>query len=429
MQVHKLVLAAAITAAFAAGILLAQFGLPAGLPFGGAAAQQQADATPDIRVQARALDDGRVEVAVQQRGEDGEWSGRQLPQRRFLSADAPPNRWLSSSAVESTTVPPAAAAEAADEKPLLCVIGHGHLNDYFWAIARSYSERAGRELGINLRWATHLHGAEQANAIRGCSADGATVIASTLADPEAVMPALQEADAAGARIITFNSGAEFAHEAGSELHISMDDHATGRLAGERFNDAGVSGRIVCLIHEDVNTGLDDRCDGLAETYSGGEVMPLHIPDDYDAEQTTQFTIDLLTNAEEPRAAGILALNVDTTLAVMEALSRVRGQLDYKPIVGSIGGSPDVSRLPLDLRNDHLAFLTNDLGPAQGYLITAALQMVQEFHVPERFVTGTSILKAVPFVINSGAARDSEHADELRDLVDASDRLSESGGGE
>lgn len=414
MRVHKLVLAVVVAAAFAGGILAAQFGSQ----LGGASAQPEAAAAPEIRVQARALEDGRVEVAIQQRGAGGEWGERQLPERRFVPSDAPTNRWLSSSALGSSAAAPVAA------RPLHCVIGHGHADDYFWAIAQSYSERAGRELGINLRWETHLHGAEQAAAIRQCSADGATVIAATLADPGAVTAALQEADQAGARIITFNSGAEFAQAAGSELHISIDDHATGRLAGERFNDAEVEGEVACLIHEDVNTGLDDRCDGLAETYAGGAVRRLHIPDDYDREQTTQFIIDLVSGAAAP--AGILALNVDTTLAAMEALSRVRGELDYKPIVGSIGGHPDIARLPLDLRNDHLAFLTNDLGPAQGYLITAALQMVQEFHVPERFVTGTSILKAVPFVINSGAARSADNADALRDLVEASDRL---GGGE
>ena len=418
MRVHKLVLAAVVAAAFAGGILAAQFGLQ----LGGASAQPQAEAAPEIRVQARALEDGRVEVAVQQRGSNGEWGARRLPERRFVPSDAPTNRWLSSSALGSAAAAPIAAPVAG--KPLHCLIGHGHADDYFWAIARSYSERAGRELGLNLRWETHLRGAEQAAAIRTCSADGATVIAATLADPEAVTAALQEADQAGARIITFNSGAEFAQAAGSELHISIDDHATGRLAGERFNDAEVDGEIACLIHEDVNTGLDDRCDGLAETYAGGAVRRLHIPDDYDREQTTQFIINLVRGAAAP--AGILALNVDTTLAAMEALSRVRSELDYKPIVGSIGGHPDISRLPLDLRNDHLAFLTNDLGPAQGYLITAALQMVQEFHVPERFVTGTSILKAVPFVINSGAARSADNADALRDLVEAADRL---GGGE
>ena len=414
MRVHKLILAAVVAAAFAGGILAAQFGLQ----LGGASAQPDAATAPEIRVQARALEDGRVEVAVQQRGDDGEWGERRLPERRFVPSDAPTNRWLSSSALGSS------AAATVAGKPLHCVIGHGQADDYFWAIARSYSARAGRELGINLRWETHLHGAEQAAAIRACSADGATVIAATLADPEAVTAALQEADQAGARIITFNSGAEFAQAAGSELHISIDDQATGRLAGERFNAAEVDGEIACLIHEDVNRGLDDRCDGLAETYAGGAVRWLHIPDDYDREQTTQFIIDLVSGAAAP--AGILALNVNTTLAAMEALSRVRGELDYKPIVGSIGGHPDIARLPLDLRNDHLVFLTNDLGPAQGYLITAALQMVQEFHVPKRFVTGTSILKAVPFVINSGAARSADNADALRDLVEAADRL---GGGE
>ena len=52
----------------------------------------------DVRVLARATDDGRTEVAVQQ-SHDGEWGEAVRPTQRFLSADATPGEWRASSAV------------------------------------------------------------------------------------------------------------------------------------------------------------------------------------------------------------------------------------------------------------------------------------------------------------------------------------------
>ncbi len=48
----------------------------------------------EVRVAAQALDDGRVEVALQERAPGAGWSERVLPARRFLPADAEPGRWL-----------------------------------------------------------------------------------------------------------------------------------------------------------------------------------------------------------------------------------------------------------------------------------------------------------------------------------------------
>ncbi|MCY3922756.1 MAG: hypothetical protein OXG27_10240, partial [Chloroflexi bacterium] len=49
----------------------------------------------EVRINARRLDDGRVEVGLQQRN-DKAWWPRQLPQSRFLPADAETGRWLNS---------------------------------------------------------------------------------------------------------------------------------------------------------------------------------------------------------------------------------------------------------------------------------------------------------------------------------------------
>ncbi len=46
------------------------------------------DETLEVRVSVERLDDGRVEIGLQQRGDDGEWGETQKPQRRFLAPDA-----------------------------------------------------------------------------------------------------------------------------------------------------------------------------------------------------------------------------------------------------------------------------------------------------------------------------------------------------
>lgn len=55
----------------------------------------------EVRVAAQRLDDGRVEVAIQEKQADGTWGERQRPTNRFLPADAPSGRWLTSSAVQT----------------------------------------------------------------------------------------------------------------------------------------------------------------------------------------------------------------------------------------------------------------------------------------------------------------------------------------
>ena len=57
------------------------------------------DSAGEVRVATRSLDDGRVEVAVQQRPADADWSDRQLPDAHFLPADVEPNVWRVSSGV------------------------------------------------------------------------------------------------------------------------------------------------------------------------------------------------------------------------------------------------------------------------------------------------------------------------------------------
>lgn len=151
---------------------------------------------------------------------------------------------------------------------LHCVISHGSDEDLFWGLAAESSVAAAGMLGINVRNEVYTNSAAQADAVRRCVADGAVAIATTLADPEAMQPAVRQAIAAGIPVISYNSGAEDAAEVGTALHISLDDLVAGRVAGEEFNRRGIEGNVLCVVHEPENQGLHDRCDGLTESFNG-----------------------------------------------------------------------------------------------------------------------------------------------------------------
>ena len=73
---------------------------------------QSDDAGAELRLSARRLDDGSVELGLQRRTADG-WSARILPDGRFLSLNVPNNEWLNSAAFALAESGPEEAAPAA----------------------------------------------------------------------------------------------------------------------------------------------------------------------------------------------------------------------------------------------------------------------------------------------------------------------------
>ena len=78
------------------------------------------------RVTARRLASGAVEVALQVRSPGGAWSGRLLPDRRFLPPRLEPGRWLVSSPVEPVLVQPQIVSfYGHPDVRAMGVLGHG----------------------------------------------------------------------------------------------------------------------------------------------------------------------------------------------------------------------------------------------------------------------------------------------------------------
>lgn len=348
---------------------------------------------PTVRVSALPHESGNLSVAVQLLGANGEWGERLLPRYRVVPADFEPERWLPSSGVETELSEP-------EERPLFCIVAHGDRNDYFWRLLRGYSRQAALDGNLDVRFTQSTSGAEQAAEIERCSADGAAVIAATLVDPETVTPALVAAKEAGARIITFNSGYEAAILSGSELHITLDDAAAGRLAAEEFNQHGATGAIGCVLHERSNVGLETRCDAFDDAYLGGEVVRIYLDEGASADQAEATIAARFSDPDEPAFAGLLTLSGSTSLqGALQAAIAAREDLDRDIKVGSIGVNLSIPGLLSDDFRRHVLFHIDAAAEVQGYLVTAALHMSYSYTTTARFILRPLILNATPFVYN------------------------------
>ena len=230
-------------------------------------------------------------------------------------------------------------------------------------------------------------------------------IAATLANPDAVTDALLAAKQAGARIVTFNSGASHARAAGSELHIALDDRAAGRLIGERLNEQGITGAAACLIHERQNVGLEERCQGLTQTYAGGEVRVTHLPTADDTEALQQRLRQLLLAEGDDANDVFVALSAGTSVAVAKEANAVEADgpvLEGKGLV-SMGYSLDQGvhrRARTQAGLDSLDLLgVADASEAQGWFIVSALTYVANFPLTPVFIEQPTIMLITPWNLN------------------------------
>jgi simple sugar transport system substrate-binding protein len=154
----------------------------------------------------------------------------------------------------------------------------------FWSVVKRGMDAACADLKVDCVWLPSNNDPEkQVQDIDQAVAEGSNGIASSLPSPDQLIPPLQAAVAAGIPVITLNSGVNDYQTIGALTHVGQTETIAGNGAGNRFNDLGAT-KILCGIQEQSNVALEERCDGLAETFSG-EVVKQFMG--LDADQTSQ----------------------------------------------------------------------------------------------------------------------------------------------
>ena len=163
----------------------------------------------------------------------------------------------------------AAGGHAAVDTPrwTFAMVTHSGDGDTFWDIEQSGAKQAARKDNIDFLYAHDADSGRQAQLVQSMidkKVDGLIV---TLAKPSAMKSVVTKAVRAGIPVVTINSGESQSKKFGALAHIGQDEAVAGEAVGTELNKRGRK-HALCVLHEQGNVGLEQRCDGVAKTFDG-----------------------------------------------------------------------------------------------------------------------------------------------------------------
>ncbi|MGE6738345.1 substrate-binding domain-containing protein, partial [Streptomyces sp. NPDC059900] len=156
----------------------------------------------------------------------------------------------------------------------IAMITHSGEGDTFWDIVQSGAKQAARKDNVEFLYSNDKEAKGQAELVQSAIDKKVDGIVVTLAKPEAMKAVLGKAEDAGIPVVTINSGGEFSAEFGALSHIGQDESVAGEAVGDELDKRGKK-KALCVIHEQGNVSLEQRCAGVKKTF-GGSVENLNV---------------------------------------------------------------------------------------------------------------------------------------------------------
>jgi simple sugar transport system substrate-binding protein len=198
----------------------------------------------------------------------------------------------------------------------IAVVTHGD-GGSFWSVAKKGAEDAAKDLGVTLKYSeSNNDPEEQAQLIEAAVTEGVDGLAVSAPNPDAIRDAVKTAVDAKIPVITLNSGAEESGSLGAITHVGQTETIAGEGAGAKLKEAGVT-KLICVIHEQGNIGLNQRCDGAKKGF-GGEVENVQVAGVKDV-STTLTEIQSKLESDDS-IDGVLTLNPDIAVAARDAIA-------------------------------------------------------------------------------------------------------------
>jgi simple sugar transport system substrate-binding protein len=230
--------------------------------------------------------------------------------------------------------------------------------DAFWAVVEKGARDAAATFGVELKSGGSGDPVEQSQLVENYVAAKVDGIIVSLANPDALKDAVKKAVDAGIPVITINSGVDVYKELGALTHIGQTEFVAGQGAGEKFNAAGAK-KVLCVIHEEANIGLEQRCDGLKDTFKG-EVERFNVATT--GVRDVAGTVSAIQNKliSDPSIDAVMSLNPVIAMAARDAIKAAGG----KQMLATFDLSPDVLAA---IEADEMLFAIDQQQYLQGYL--------------------------------------------------------------
>ncbi|MGW6907261.1 sugar ABC transporter substrate-binding protein [Streptomyces sp. NPDC054940] len=161
----------------------------------------------------------------------------------------------------------ASAGKADTPRMTVALVTHQSAGDTFWDIVRKGAEAAAAKDNVKLIYSNDPNAGTQANLVQNAIDQKVDGIAITLAKPDAMKDVVNKAKAAGIPVVGLNSGVTDWQKLGLMEFFGQDENVAGEALGKRLNEAGAK-KAVCVIQEQGNIGLEQRCAGVKKTFEG-----------------------------------------------------------------------------------------------------------------------------------------------------------------
>jgi simple sugar transport system substrate-binding protein len=238
----------------------------------------------------------------------------------------------------------------------IAMVTHGD-GGSFWAVAKRGAEDGAKAMGVKLAYQESNNDPQkQAQMIEAAVTQKVDGLAVSAPNVDAISSAVAKAVDAGIPVITLNSGAEESQALGAMTHVGQTEQIAGEGAGEKLKQAGVK-KVLCIIHEQSNIGLNQRCDGAKKGF-GGDVATLQVKGTDDI-QTTLTEIQSKLQADKS-FDGVLALNPDIAIAARDAVKGAGSSAK----VATFDLSGDVVK---SIQDGEILFAVDQQQYLQGYL--------------------------------------------------------------
>ncbi|MPY64284.1 substrate-binding domain-containing protein, partial [Streptomyces spongiae] len=161
----------------------------------------------------------------------------------------------------------ASAGKANTPRMTVALVTHQAPGDTFWDIVRKGAEAAAAKDNIKLIYSADPNAGNQANLVQNAIDQKVDGIAVTLAKPDALKDVAAKAEKVGIPVVGLNSGLSDWKSLNLLEFFGQDETVAGEALGKRLNEAGAK-HAVCVVQEQGNIGLEQRCAGVKKTFEG-----------------------------------------------------------------------------------------------------------------------------------------------------------------
>ncbi|GAA2037916.1 substrate-binding domain-containing protein [Terrabacter terrae] len=275
------------------------------------------------------------------------------------------------------------------------MITHETPGDTFWDRIKAGAQQAAKDTGATLKYSSDPDASKQAVLIQNAIDSKVDGIATTLVTPDALIPTIKKAVAAGIPVDTFNSGIDFFQQAGSLTHFASNEKLGGQEAGKRAAAAGAT-KILCTIQQTGSVALEDRCAGVKATFPNTENLQVNGADDA-----------AVTTAIQAKLTEDKTINWVVTLGAPQALDTIKaaqgaGRPEVK--IGTFDTNPDAAQA---VQDGKIQWFIDQQPYLQGYMAITQLYLFkkngnvlgggQAVLTGPSFVDKTNIAQVLPFI--------------------------------